>query len=88
MEGTIDFIIPDYVSCVDVKDVKDINCHNVNNQLSVLHVNIRSLKNRDHFLELTTFLQLFNFKFNVIVVTETWVNDPAEYMFLNLYSRL
>ena len=47
--------------------------HNTNNALSLLHLNIRSIRNKfDAFLN---YLQTLTHTFSIIALTETWLND-------------
>ena len=46
---------------------------NTNNTLSLLHLNIRSIRNKfDAFLN---YLQTLTHTFSIVVLTETWLND-------------
>lgn len=47
-----------------------------------MHLNIKSIKNRQHYQELM-FLNLLPFQPDVIVITETWLND-ADSKYINI----
>jgi exonuclease III len=76
--------LSNYVSCTQVDDVTNFKIESIDKMLSLIHINIRSLINRDHFRDLKTFLNMFNFKFDIIVITETWVKDDKEFEYLNI----
>ena len=49
--------------------------HILENQFSILSLNIRSIKNKfDNFLN---YLATLNYSFTVIALTETWINDKT-----------
>ena len=43
-------------------------------RLSVLHLNVRSLLNTEKFEALTTFLYLTGIQWDIICISETWLN--------------
>ena len=58
---TDDFNVPVYFTCYKIFNVQDIDTNTDDMKLSVIHINIRSLRNREYFEDLTTFLEMFNF---------------------------
>ena len=78
-----EIIVPEHVSCSYIEDIglwSDDKCSD--HKLSILHLNIRSLKSREHFQELLTFLELLPFKPDILVLTETWINNPGDYKYI------
>ena len=53
--------------------IKDLNVNTSANTLSVLHLNIRSMKKNLESFKL--FLPNFNFDFSIICFSETWLDD-------------
>ena len=71
------FSISDDSTCNDVDSVLELKSWNVDqDNLSVVNVNIRSLKK--NFSKLTTFLSQVIFKVKIIVVTETWLRSEHD----------
>ena len=83
----------------DVNDVPNVDCnldsysdflgrvHNFQNiNMSLIMVNIRSC--RSNFDQFVIFLKSIDFKFNIIILTETWVPDECDKMYVidNCYS--
>ena len=56
--------------------------------LSVLHINARSIKHRDKFCEFLTFVESFNNELDIIIVSESWLSesDPLHMYNINGYS--
>ena len=63
----------DYYMQHDFNKLLDDNKIDNDNTLSMIHLNIRSLPK--HFRELNVFLSELSIDFNVIAVTETWLNE-------------
>ena len=55
--------------------IKDLNVNTAANTLSVLHLNIRSMKK--NFESFKLFLSNFNFDFSIICFSETWLDDSS-----------
>ena len=53
--------------------IEDLNINTSANTLSVLHLNIRSMKK--NFKSLKLFLSNFNSDFSIICFSETWLDD-------------
>lgn len=72
-------IITNYLNCQPFDSVNDFNAaiDGKGSKLSILHLNIRSLWNDDHYNNLLHRLALFDICFDVIVITETWINHEA-----------
>ena len=47
-------------------------------QLSVLHLNVRSILNNEKFDALKIFLHLTGVQWDIVCVSETWLNEDAE----------
>ena len=62
----VDYYMPD-------KFNEFINCKNIGDNFSLLHLNARSLENK--LDDLHAFLNSLTMKFTVVVVTETWANE-------------
>jgi exonuclease III len=77
-----DILEQNFIQCTENYDVKSIKAQS--ESLSVFHVNIRSLKNKEHLNELINLLSTFEFSFDIIVVTETWINSKDDHMYINL----
>ena len=79
----------------DVNDVPNVDCnldsydflgivHNFKNiNMSLIMVNIRSC--RSNFDPFVIFLKNIDFKFNIIILTETWVPVECEEMYVIYY---
>ena len=48
----------------------------VPHKFSFIHLNIRSLKNRNHFLQLREFVRVTNY--HIIILSETWLNKSVK----------
>ena len=48
----------------------------VPHKLSFIHLNIRSLKNRNHILQLREFVRVTNY--HIIILSETWLNKSVK----------
>lgn len=51
---------------------------------SALHMNARSACNKEE--SITSFLDLFSFKFDIIMITETWYHDDYNMLHINGYN--
>ena len=56
MANTINIDIPNYVSCSHIDDVQTLQTNKDENKLSIMHLNMRSIKNRVHSQEFLKFL--------------------------------
>ena len=56
---------------------------------SCLHLNARSIKNKEQFNNLLLFLEGLEYKFGIIVITESWLsnNDPLDYYSIPSYDN-
>ena len=71
------FIVSPENLCTDVDNPAEIVVHDFNeNNLSIINVNIRSLKK--NYSKLTAFLSKIKFKAKIIVVTETWLRPEHD----------
>ena len=66
LDKTSKYYLPDELNQI-------YNSATLTNELSVLHLNARSLQNKIDKVEL--FLNTFDFEFDVITIVETWEND-------------
>jgi hypothetical protein len=77
----------DFCRYFDVTELTDLNS-SVVNDISLLHINIRSLK--ANFDSLERFLNSVNYCFDVVVITESWLDSNLPLSFLikgyNLFS--
>ena len=48
----------------------------ISSQVKIVHLNIRSLKNKTHFIEITNFIKLNNV--DVLTLSETWLNTTTK----------
>ena len=70
-----------YININEFKDLK----RNSNESFSILHLNIHSLQL--HIDELRTFLNMLNFKFDIIALCETKLqNEPSANVFIESYN--
>jgi hypothetical protein len=79
-----------FLECKQVEDTNSIcNLIQANNDLFVVHLNIRSIKNRNHFAELETLIASFTHKPDVIAITESWLEYETDinYVQLNGYNN-
>jgi len=81
-EGLIEF-----TNCCEIDCASEFKCQfpdTMNSAFSIFQLNIRSLKNREHFNELMHFLTEVEHEFDIIAITETWVNYIADIDFLQI----
>lgn len=73
------------ITCVDL-DCPSKFANKIDNSLSCMHLNVRSLKNRQHFVELSSIVELVNKKqkIDIIVITEAWLNDINDMTYLQI----
>ena len=73
---------PDLINCMELDNPADFVSKVIpvgqGMRLSILHLNIRSLKNKMHYDNFIHLLTLLNHPFDVIVLTETWIDHEVE----------
>ena len=76
-----------FVNCVnrDADVIKNIyKGESKQNKLALLHLNIRSLKNKENFESIINFLTVLQVEFDIIAVTETWFMSLEEANFFSI----
>ena len=69
-----------------VKKIKKLNKITNLNYIKIYHLNIRSYS-KNH-LELWSFLDTFNFKFDILILSETWNNFVTSHYYSNYYTAI
>ena len=78
MDSDLDIALQTNYHCANY-DLDNINSNEIlnNSKINLFHINIRSCnKNLD---ELILYLNSININFNIIMLTETWLNNPTEF---------
>ena len=78
MDSDLDTALQTNYHCANY-DLDNINSNEIlnNSKINLFHINIRSCnKNLD---ELVLYLNSININFNIIMLTETWLNEPTEF---------
>ena len=70
--------LPNFGNC-SYTNVNELNTYSNENKLSLLNINMRSLKNK--FTILLAFINIIKTPIDLIVVTETWLDDANATLF-------
>jgi hypothetical protein len=73
-QHTCNLIQTDFNNSIKVSKEPDKTPH-LSSQAKIVHLNIRSLKNKTHFIEITNFIKLNNV--DVLTLSETWLNTTT-----------
>ena len=78
MVGAFESCLPDddKVNSKETERKSSNKLKRVPHKLSFIHLNIRSLKNRNHILQLREFVRVTNY--HIIILSETWLNKSVK----------